>query len=718
MKTFHPFLAMRTTLSKRPLCFACGLFLIVLFGAVYTEWLYALTVGTVTLALAIVCIAVRLLRPQKCRFGLSFAIGTLIAVSAALLIAHFAVRVGYHEKIDPPAGQSGQAEIVVTKPLTTTVYSASCEGKLLSMNGKSVELEGIFYFPYEVSLQTGDRLSAELTLSPIRTQDADLSDLYSLSQGLFFTAEISEDSSAETLVRKDNQTVFPQSLTNTLQDALSSRLRLYLPDDACGLAMALLLGERSELPSALSRNFRHLGISHTLAVSGLHLGILLGSLTWLLKKLRLPRKAHLIVLLPITLLYIMLVGSPSVMRAGGMLLLLLGAHPFGRKRDPLTSLFLSVSLICLISPFSVLDIGLQLSFLSTLGILLVGLPLTERCRKFPSLLRWLTGSLILTASALTFTLPHSIFYFGEISLISPLANLLFVPLINLMLYLIPLLLLLSPIPLLAATPAYALRLLCALTTRTAELIGAKDTFMLSLELSLAHTVGAIVIGVGIALLLFRKTRPLVLVCTVVFLTFSSLHLYQHTRSVQTSHECFAYSDGENDALLVRDGTRVMLCDASNGGYTFLANAIDYAEHDPAVRVDSLLLTHYHSRMLSTLTRLLENSSVEFLILPIPDEAHSDLAATLEVRATRAGCKVRYYSADECLISYHGYSLLIDSDGEGNHPLNALTVSYEEAALLCYLADASQAEPISAALLPACHNAESRPDGSLWNRRYD
>lgn len=706
--------SMRNTLSKRPLCFACGLFLIVLFTTLYTEWPYALPAGLVALGLAVGALVRFFLYPERHRFLSAFLVGMMLSASVALLTGHFAIGYSYHQKIDPLDGESGQAVLVVTRPTSATTYSTTCEGKLVSLDGEEIGLDGIFTFPYEASLQTGERLTAEITIEPMRgEEDNDLGALYSLSQGLTFSATVSSEGHLKT----GNEWLFPSSMSASIKDALSEILMLYLPDDACGLASALLVGDKSNLSSELSDSFRHLGLSHTLAISGLHLGILLGSLTWLLKKLHFPRRAHLWVLVPITLLYMLIVGSPSVMRAGGMLLLMLFAHPLGRKRDSLTSLFVSVSFICLISPYSVLDIGLLLSFFSTFGILLVGLPLTKHYRHLPAILRWLLDSLVFSASAITFTMPFYIWYFGELSLISPIANLLFIPLITLLLYLIPLLLLFSPIPLLAATPAYALRLLTRLTVFAAKLLGSDDTFMLSLELPLIRTVGLIWLLLGIGLLLFRKTRPIVLAWAAVYLIFSGTALCLHTLDTADEHELFAYSDGQNDALLLREGTRVMLCDASGGSYRFLSDAIAYAERDPAVRVDSLLLTHYHQAMLASLNHLLENYAVEYLILPLPDCDHADLATTLENRAKRVGCTVRYYSKEDCLVGYHGYTLLIDSDGEGTHPLNALTVSYDGKPALHYVADGDYSAT-DAPLLPAFHHADLPPNPSLWNRRYD
>ncbi len=706
---------MRQALRKRPLCFGCGLFLILLYLSVYTEWRYALTAGIISMALLLLCLMPIIIRTNRLKTISPLIAGGLLAAAAAFLTAHCAVQYGYHRLTDPLEGQSGQAVVVVTRPTGSTVYSASCEGKLISLNGDKIELNGIFYFPYEASLKTGDRLLVNVTLSPIRERTDGLAGCYSLSQGLYFTAN-AEDLP---LLKTGETKLFPHSLRQTLRDILSARLLIYLPSQASALADALLLGDKTELDTDLRQAFQHLGISHTLAVSGLHLGILLGGLSLLFKKLHIPRRLHLWLLFPPSILYVLLVGSPSVLRAGGMLFFLLLAHPFGRRRDPLTSLFAVVSLICLISPFSVLDIGLLLSFSSTFGILLIGLPLAARCRSFPKPLTWLFTSLSLTASALTFTLPFSIWYFGEISLLSPLSNLLFVPLITLLLYLLPILLLLSPFPVLAATPAYAARLLSKLTASAAYLLGSDDQFMLSLSPTLIRTAGLIWLAGCIGFLCFRKTRPAVLICTALFLLFSGGYLWFHTVQIAEDRWIYAYSDGQNDALLLHAGTRVMICDASNGSYRFLSAALTLAESDPSVRADSLLLTHYHSLQLSSLPRLLSNSHIEYLILPLPDADHANLAATLAERAIKAGCKVQYYSPEECMVSYHTFQIIIDTDSQGAHPLNDLTVQEKNIKTVFYYTDSSN-KPLNGEqiYLPASHSSKLPADDSAWNRRYD
>lgn len=699
----------RSALSKRPLCFACGLFLVVLFLLLYFEWHYTLIAGMLSLALTVGILLLFWLCRRPDRFVLALMLGIQAALTLAFFTAHFSLEYGYHRSIDSLTERTGQAVIVVSRQTDVSVYSTVCEGRLVSLDGEEIGLNGIFYLPYETHLSTGERIAADITLTPIREKPSALSDCYQLSQGLYFKADVTSDS--HTLL--GHEFIFPYSISGTIKDALSGILMRYLSSDASSLAKALLLGDKTDLPSELSNAFENLGISHALSVSGLHLGILLGSLSWLLKKLHLARKWHLPILLPITLLYIMTVGSASVMRAGGMFLFLLFAYPFGRKRDPLTSLFASVTLICLLSPFSVLDIGLLLSFFSTFGILLVGLPLCQACKPLPSLLRSTVESLILTASATSFTIPFSIGYFGEISLISPLANLLFVPLITALLYLIPILLLSSPFPLLAATPAYLLRVLFRFISFISNTIGGKDTFMLSLDYPIIETLGIVWIVLSAGLLCLRKTRPFVLAGTVVFLSTAGIWVLHHTQSVADCHSVYAYSDGENDALLLRDGTRVMLCDHSNGSYPFLSDAIALAEEDSAIQVDALLITHYHSRLLTTLTHLLSEGKLEYLILPRPDNQYSDLAATLEARALSADCTVHFYSTEECLIGYHRYELTIDCDEEGSHPLNQISVAYDNEEVLTYLAD-GESESLC---LPACHESPSAPDLSYWNRSY-
>jgi competence protein ComEC len=132
---------------------------------------------------------------------------------------------------------------------------------------------------------------------------------------------------------------------------------------------ALIIGDTAQISAntILSGALSVTGTSHIISVSGMNVAFLMGVLGLLIKNKRLLAAYGI----PIVLLFMAVVGfMPPVTRAGIMQLFLLAAPLFKREADPVTSLSAALLAILLINPFSVGNIGLQLSFTATLGILL------------------------------------------------------------------------------------------------------------------------------------------------------------------------------------------------------------------------------------------------------------------------------------------------------------------------------------------------------------
>lgn len=658
---------------RRPLALASSLFLLLLFLSLRSSARFTLPAGIVLLLAALIGFgAVFLFVPairRPLRRGLFLLAGLLLAASLAFLSAYRVTEYGLWKVAAPYDGTIAEVELTVTRVESSTAYSTTLLCDLHRLNGKPAELSGRLRLPYAADLTAGDRIALSVNFSLLRPNGAELTDCYDFSQGILFEALGSEEK-YRLLSRSDP---FPESRMERFRTSLRRQFYPYLSMDETGLVAALLVGDRSYLSPDLSDAFRNLGISHTLAVSGLHLGILCGSLLWIFRRLRLPRIAQLPVLLPFLLFYMALVGSPSVFRAGGMLLFTFFAYPMGRKRDPLTSLFATVAVICLLSPQSVLDVGLLLSFFATFGILLIALPLTEKVRTLPLLLRAPLTALAVTGAATLFTLPFSVWYFGNWAILSPLANLILVPIITLLLYLAPILLLLSPFPALAYTPALLIKGISEFLKFAGDFFGGSDYLLLELDYPVIKIMAILSTAAVIPLCLFRKTRPLTLAVTVLFLALSGGYCTLHANALLSERTLLPLTDGSNDCLVVQAGTRSMIIDHSEGSHAFLADAIKWAETDPLLRVDTLLITHYHYRQISTLTRLLESGHLEYLILPKPCENDRDIAVTLSRRAMKNGCRVRWYSAEECVIGYHDVVVEIDFLGREDHPLSTVTV---------------------------------------------
>ncbi|HHV79488.1 MAG TPA: DUF4131 domain-containing protein [Firmicutes bacterium] len=144
----------------------------------------------------------------------------------------------------------------------------------------------------------------------------------------------------------------------------------YLSRQTADLAIAMLFGNKSWLDEQILEDMRANGVCHVLAVSGLHVGFICGALKplkWVLQ----PREFAFANTIGLWIYALMAGASPSILRATIMFSLTFLQLPALRKRDGLASLGLSGLVICVFQPLAPLDIGFQLSYLATLGILLI-----------------------------------------------------------------------------------------------------------------------------------------------------------------------------------------------------------------------------------------------------------------------------------------------------------------------------------------------------------
>jgi len=223
-----------------------------------------------------------------------------------------------------------------------------------------------------------------------------------------------------------------------LKDEARDTINQILPEPQAALLVGILLGDDSGLSKEMQDDFRATGMTHIIAISGFNIAILVGIVVWLGQPL-VGRRAVLWLTLLVVALYSVLVGAESsVVRAAFMGILLMFSLRFlGRRTFALAPLVTAGLLMTLIDPNALWDIGFQLSFAATLGILLYVPPVTEWTRRqlAPRLgretarqaTRFVSDLLIVTLAAQVLVLPLLVYHFESLSPISPLANLLILP---------------------------------------------------------------------------------------------------------------------------------------------------------------------------------------------------------------------------------------------------------------------------------------------------
>lgn len=201
--------------------------------------------------------------------------------------------------------------------------------------------------------------------------------------------------------------------------------------ESAALVTAMLTAETDEIPAGLRTALSAAGISHLLAVSGLHLSILLAVCGRLGERLLWSRRGRTLASLLCCFIMVTLAGfSASVLRAALMSGLALGAPLRGRRGDGLTGLGFAVTVLLLCNPAAVWEPGFLLSCGATLGILLLARPLT---RLLPALRRKRVSrtvweSICVSLAAQLGTLPIAALTFGYLPAYSLLTNLLVLPL--------------------------------------------------------------------------------------------------------------------------------------------------------------------------------------------------------------------------------------------------------------------------------------------------
>ena len=220
------------------------------------------------------------------------------------------------------------------------------------------------------------------------------------------------------------------SVLFSLKDSFEDRINELFPEPMASFTAGLLTGSRKGIPDDLLTSFNITGLTHIIAISGYNISLIIFFVSSFFAKS--SRKIKVPVIIGFVILFTLFVGaSPAVVRASIMGIISVLALAAGRQSQVLNALLISAFVMVLLNPNVLLyDVGFQLSFLATLGLILTG----EQIKKFFSFLPDCMGireGIAMTLSAQIFALPIILLNFERLSIISPIANLLIVPFIPL-----------------------------------------------------------------------------------------------------------------------------------------------------------------------------------------------------------------------------------------------------------------------------------------------
>ena len=594
---------------RKLMWFAIGLAAAMLIGTYFLPvqfYLAAAGTGAIIIAILLVC----MLRFPKLR----------IAVMAALACTlGFLWLFGFDALFLSTVRSYDNTEMVVTITAADysyeTDYGAATEGKL-ELDGKIYTV--LAYHDGEIMLSPGDTICGNFLLRstlPGGSQESE----YNRSNNIFLTARPRGELTASKIDKLPPK-YYPAYIRYRIIETIQSAF----PADTADFACALLLGVADGIDYETDTAFKISGIRHIIAVSGLHVTILF-SLVYVVT----GRKKWITALIgiPILFLFAAVAGfSPSITRACIMHSLMVIAMLFEKEYDAPTAL--SFAVVCMLgcNPWCVTNVGFQLSVCCLIGIIVF----SERIKKYlldkkrlgrckggwKKLAAWFASSVSISLSAVIFTTPLCAYYFGVVSLVGPLTNLLTLWIITFVFYGIMLVCLTSfLLPAVGTIVAwfvswpirYVLWIAKALTAFPLAAVYTQSVYII---------VWLVFVYILLAVFLLSKRKyPIHLSCFAAIGLCIAL-VASWTEPLQDDCRVTVLDVGQGQCILLQSEGKNYLVDCGSYSETFAADqAAGILLSQGISRLDGVILTHFDADHAGGVAYLLTRVPTDHLFLP-------------------------------------------------------------------------------------------------------
>lgn len=335
--------------------------------------------------------------------------------------------------------------------------NATLEGRISSIPSNGFEDKTKFFFDVKKISYSGKNQDIQAkTLVNIFSKDGDFSefnigDSYKISGKLRTPFEVTNpsqfdygrylrnfDTFSVFYANKPNCTLenetlplkwkFLQGLSNIRNDIIKTHSQ-YLKSPNLELLGGMVFGDDAvSPPEYLKKSFANSGLLHLLAASGMNVALIYGIWFFILRKLKVPFNISVSSGIFVIIFYALMTGlGPSVIRAAFMLIFILIGKLIDRDAHSISLLSFVALLMLIYNPAYINDVGFQLSFLVTFG-LLIGTPIVvERTKFMPA---WLSGAIFIPIIAQIWVAPIQMFYFNSFSLYSVFANIIILPFVT------------------------------------------------------------------------------------------------------------------------------------------------------------------------------------------------------------------------------------------------------------------------------------------------
>ena len=595
---------------RKLMCFTLGFGAACAFGAYfYVPWLLYGSLAMLALAIVLL-IGMRFYQPLR--------IGGAIFLGIAVGLGWFWFYDGiYLQNARAIDGTTQTVTVVATDYSYDTSYGCAVDGEV-NIRGRNYRVRT--YLDTKEQLAPGDSVCGEFCFR-LTTHGGAEEPTYHQGKGIFLIAYQEGETVAVEIAEAVSWRVYPaiwrQKLTGIIENAF--------PGDVSGFAKALLLGDKTDIDYETGTAFRLSGIMHIIAVSGLHVTILFGLIQLLTGRQRVLTS---LIGIPVVLLFAAIAGfTPSVTRASIMQILMMLALLFDREYDPFTALSFSALIILAVNPLAVSSVSFQLSFGCMLGIFQFAEGLKEwllqknHLGKLPKKLGgWLGGSIAITLSAMVYTTPLVALYFGAVSLVGILSNLLVLWVVTYVFYGTMLVCVMGCISmatagLLGCVIAWPIRyILWAARLLAGIPLAAVYTESIYTVFWLVFCYGLL----GLFLCLKKRSPSVFISAAAIGLAFSLLFAW----SEPYLSECrvTVLDVGQGQAVLLQSEGKTFLVDCGGSYAEDAADKVADTLHSQGIRcLDGIIVSHFDKDHVGGLEFLLTRVDTRMLLLPFVED---------------------------------------------------------------------------------------------------
>ena len=577
------------------------------------------------------CFLVTLVAKRWIRF---LRILTAFSLGLSIGIGWFAVYdsmfLQFPKEID---GKTASASMTISDYSTQTDYGM-CADAEMNLDGRVYKLRVYLEkTEEEIELKPGDRIRGIFQFKSTLRGSAEEATYHS-ADGIYLLAyqdgEISIDVTDSVPVR-----YHPATWKKYILD----RIDQLFSEETAGFAKALFMGERVDIDYETNTAFKVGGISHIIAVSGLHVSIILALLYFLMGK-----HTHwpTIIGIPLLLAFAAVVGfTPSITRACIMQIIMMIGWSLYEEYDSPTSLSAAVLIMLAINPMTITSVSFQLSVGCIIGMILFTKPIHDWMLS-PKVLgpgkgrslgrklkRGVVASVSVTLSANIVTIPLVAYYFGTVSLVGIVTNLLTLWAVSLIFYGIIFACLGSLLFMkLGAIIAVPTGLLIQFVTGTAKHLSGFPYAAVYTQ-SYAVVIWLIICYVFLLIfLLWKNKRPSVLFGAIAISLAVSLFVSWYIPAQDRfSFTVLNVGQGQSVVLRCEDKTYLVDCggDTEDGAADIAA---EYLMSQGIFHLDGVIVTHYDSDHIGGIPLLLSRVDASELYMPIPTEEDADTAEQL------------------------------------------------------------------------------------------